>query len=145
MGSSYNTKRIKHANHNYETFLYLLREKDYKFLDWAITTAYYAANHYSKGKLFPHTEVIKGKKQTFNNFDDYFNVRYFGKKYSLHKALIALAYTEMDNSIAGALKRLHDLSDTARYHDYELSNHANKEDLKKSVQSKIDQIRDYCT
>lgn len=51
----------------------------------------------------------------------------------------------MDNRIAGAIKKLHDYSDTARYHDYNFSDHPNKVELKRDIQSKIDKVKDYCT
>ena len=58
--------------------------------------------------------------------------------------LIDLSYKELPKEIAGAIKKLHDLSDTARYHDYKLSRHGNKNDIKRDVQSKLDKVKSHC-
>lgn len=145
MASSYSTERIAHANHNYEAYLYLFNAENDEFLDWAITAAYYSANHYAKGKLFPHSEKIEEESKSFDDFEDYYNKLHRRTGRSLHKVLIDLAYKELPNKVAASIKKLHDLSDTARYHDYKLSNHGSKSKLKKDLQSKIDTVKNHCS
>lgn len=145
MASSYSTERIAHANHNYEAYLYLFKAESDKFLDWAITTAYYSANHYAKGKIFPHSEKVNDQKLSFDDFEDYYNKLHQRSDRSLHNVLIDLAYKELPKEIAAAIKKLHDLSNTARYHDYKLSNHGSKPKLKKDLQSKIDKVKAHCS
>ena len=140
---SYSSQRKEHALHNYEAFLYLIKAKDDQFLDWAITTAYYSANHYVKSKIFPVKE--NSKDIIYEEFDAYCIKKNKYKGRSLHKVLIDLAYRELPNEIAGSLKKLHDYSDTARYHDYKLSMHGKKDSLKKDIQSKMDKVKDFCT
>lgn len=145
MASSYSTKRKAQATHNYEAYQYLFKADRDEFLDWAVTAAYYSANHYAKSKIFPHTEKVDGDDSTFDNFEDYYNILHQKKGRSLHKVLIDLSYKELPTKIAASIKKLHDLSNTARYHDYKLSAYGSKDKLKDDLNAKIHVVKDHCS
>lgn len=108
---------LEHALHN-EACCNFLKE-DGRYQDWVITTAFYAALHFLKYKIFPFTE----DEQSHVDFDSY--CHFLKRRYKIsntihpHEVLRDLAERRA-KSISVRYENLFDLCRTARYHDYHL-------------------------
>lgn len=72
--------RLRHAQHNAGFCRFLLHTK---YNDWKVTSAFYAALHYVRNKIFPINErSFEGKTVVVKSFDEYqrsFNPKHLGK------------------------------------------------------------------
>lgn len=99
---------IEHAKHNEQTCNYLSGKQ--KFCDWAVTTAFYAALHYARHLMIPHTHT---NGSTYSCFDSF---------YSATKSTTENKHSFMKNyirnhhrSISVQYNQLYDLSHSSRY------------------------------
>lgn len=130
---SYNN--LDHAIHNEATCNYLSQKNDHN--DWVITTAFYAALHFSRHKLFPKKIVINGNKTTASNFENYCNLKNIYK--NKHKELRELIENDFPEDIASAYNQLMDNCFTARYSRYKYSNK-----ISRLSQKRLNAIKNYC-
>lgn len=105
-------KRWLHALHNEKVCETLSASGDCN--DWIITTAFYAALHFTASVLFPLQDT-RGSYNTIN--------QYYAKNekdcQNLHDAQIKLIHRQFPG-IADAYEHLHDMSHNARYIDYDV-------------------------
>ncbi len=116
MATSSHGNHKAHALHNEKAYQFL--KKKAEFIDWRVTTAFYAALHFVEHKLFPLTVTFAGKEQSFRSIEEYRN--FYGKR-SKHQARIHA----VKNNIKGCrteYKELFDLSMQARYRNYQFDN-----------------------
>ncbi len=107
---------LNHANHNKEVCEYL--NKDTKYGDWIITTAFYSALHFIDHKVFPlELPITKGSKVNFVSFESYYNFCKKNKDISKHKARTELV-EKLLPQISHHYNKLGDLCHHARYVDY---------------------------
>jgi hypothetical protein len=117
---------LDHALHNEACCNFL--KADGLYLDWVVTTAFYAALHFLKHKAFPLNE----DGQTHADFDSYCN--YLKKRHHInstihpHEVLRSLAERRFPK-ITVEYENLFDLCRTARYHNYKLDERFVKEAL----------------
>ena len=113
-------KKLDHAKHNAETCRFL--REDGKFLDWVVTTAFYAAIHYVDHALFPrqYPDPETGKVRRFESLDNLYRVYKNGSgnldKHSYRTLLVDDIFPEFSIDF----KKLRDLCSTARYNDYQV-------------------------
>lgn len=81
MATSSQENHKAHALHNEDVYRFLKEEKE--FIDWRVTTAFYASLHFVEHKLFPLTTTFAGKENSFESIEEYRN--FFGKR-SKHQA-----------------------------------------------------------
>ena len=109
--------REEHGKHNEELCIHLLEEG--KFNDWAVTTAFYAALHYSQGVLFP----LERETVRYSNFNDYY-LFYLKKRkrarLSKHAAVMEVVRNERPQAYS-PYKWLYDACMNARYKDFRIS------------------------
>ncbi|MDR0305658.1 MAG: hypothetical protein LBI42_02350 [Chitinispirillales bacterium] len=114
---------LDHAFHNEKVCKYLNKKSE--FADWVITTAFYSALHFLRGKLFPLEFGNGSRKIEIVDFDDYCIKN--GTTAGKHETLSNLVGEHLPELYAHYSK-LKSLSWTARYNCYEydrdLSNHA---------------------
>lgn len=107
-----------HALHNENACNFIHASKD--FPDWVITTAFYSALHFVNYEMFP----LDSLGTIFDNFEDYYSTRCFGKNISKHEATALLVGRYMKNS-RSRYRWLLDVCKTARYNNYNADpNHA---------------------
>ncbi len=112
--------RLDHAKHNAALAEQLFKEGIY--LDWVVTTAYYACNHYVKYHLFPLKDHGIGHlHQPLDNWNEYTYHKHPNDK---HAALCDLFYEKTNNStLRRDLKQLLNHCNGARYINYQVSPH----------------------
>ncbi len=134
--------RLDQAKHNEELCISI--DAMGKFPDWVITTAFYAAIHYLKFKIFPltveNTKRVEGESgiKIIATFEDYF-AEYFNSKDSRHSALNRLVKTYC-RDIAVEYKMLFDICWSARY-----TNYAVDPDLAIKAKEILGLIKTHCT
>jgi hypothetical protein len=116
MATSSQENHKAHALHNEDVYRFLKEEKE--FIDWRVTTAFYASLHFVEHKLFPLTTTFAGKENSFESIEEYRN--FFGKR-SKHQARIHAVKNNIKRCHTG-YKELFDLSMQARYRKYHFSN-----------------------
>ena len=135
MDTSTQERHKKHALHNEEVYIFLKQRKD--FIDWRITTAFYAALHFVEYKLFPLTITFAGKNKTLRSVEDYkefFSIR------SKHLARVHAVKNHI-NTCRAEFKDLFDFSMNARYRHYKFSN-INQIDVK--IEYSLKKIKKAC-
>ena len=105
-----------HALHNENVYQFLKKEPE--FIDWRVTTAFYAALHFVEHKLFPLATTFAGKDETFKTIEEY---RDFFSKRSKHQARVHAVKNNI-KPCRTEYKVLFDLSMQARYRRYKFSN-----------------------
>ena len=110
--------RLDHAKHNAALAEQLFKEGVY--LDWVVTTAYYACNHYIRFHLFPLKDHgISHVHHSLENWDEYVH---YARPKDKHAALCDLFYEKTKNSILRRdLKQLLNHCNSARYTNYQIS------------------------
>ena len=101
---------LSHARHNERACKHLLKAED-SFLDWVLTTAFYAAVHYVRHSLFP----LERDGHTYASLVDYC---YRTGRSESHMTVNHLVAEEMPSEVSGRYLRLYQLSRTARYNEY---------------------------
>ena len=131
-----NCNHIDQARHNEEVCNHL--SKYAGFSDWIITTAFYAATHYIRGKILPFTEIDKsGKNITFNDFESFYNAKRFahmGRHEFTYQFLV-----KYHPKIADDFKILKGLSTDARYINYQMGSKNSN-----NARALLRNIRNYC-
>ncbi|MDR2591321.1 MAG: hypothetical protein LBC59_00745 [Chitinispirillales bacterium] len=105
---------IDHALHNEKVCKYLNKKPENA--DWVITTAFYAALHFVRSKIFPFTATVDGKDITIADFNSYCLKKQISS--GKHRALFELVEEKMPQ-LADKFNHLKDISWTARYNRYE--------------------------
>ena len=106
---------LDHAQHNQKLAERLFEEG--VFLDWCVTVAYYACNHYAKYRLFPLGDHgIESLNSPIENLDDYCKYKGFTDK---HAALCDLFIERVDEKHGLSFRKLMNNCKTARYNNYE--------------------------
>ena len=123
-----NYTSLKHAEHNENTCNYLASDKN-MHNDWVITTAFYAALHYLRHKIFPSIINVA-------TFEDYCTQEsIYGKK---HKVMRNLVEDNCSDDIAAAYNQMLDISFTARYSKYKYGSK-----IAKLAQKRLISIKNY--
>ncbi len=130
-----NADNLEYAKHNEKACRYL--DKKQEFTDWVITTAFYAALHFVRYKIFPITRTLGGKKVKFNDFENYYRSNN-PLNVSKHLLLSDLVQ-ELHPTIAVDYDKLKDISWTARYNNYKYSR-----EVSNDAKSRLEKIRNYC-
>jgi hypothetical protein len=110
---------LDHGAHNKAAFDHLYPKKE--FVDWIITTAFYAALHYVDHKIFPIKYSEKGVQITFEDMDSYAVSaanRFSKDKHTCRLSLVKQKLPE----IYFEFNWLYSNSSTARYHNYDFKN-----------------------
>ena len=123
---------LSHGNHNKALSKQLFEGGTY--YDWVVTTSFYASLHFVKHIAFPgfKDDIFIDKKlhsQSFKSFDEYETAycedlknNKIQKRRSKHNLMIKIAFKCIrDNGLAAKYKGLKDVSDTARYLQYQTS------------------------
>ncbi|MBE9492093.1 MAG: hypothetical protein IMY70_04350 [Bacteroidetes bacterium] len=126
---------LDHANHNESTCYYLSKKNEHN--DWVITTAFYAALHFCRHKLFPKRLQIDGSIRIADTFEKYCELKGIYK--NKHKELRALIESDFPEDIASAYNQLMDNCFTARYSRYRFSNK-----ISRLSQRRLKAIKNYC-
>jgi len=105
---------LDHANHNTDLCDKLLNEGIY--LDWVVTTAFYAAMHYIDAKIYP----VKYKGIEYIDFATFYKVICKPSGISKHNGKIILS-TGHSNDLGEKYRYLHDACHSARYSRYLVS------------------------
>lgn len=129
-GSAAPSPRLSHARHNLAACELLRATGGYA--DWVVTTAFYAANHYVRARIFPLTENWLGQSVTDPTFGAYCSRR--GLKAD-HKQMKRLVRRHV-GSVASRYDRLLNASWGSRYNDYRVSAAVERtalEDLKEII------------
>lgn len=113
--SSTEPSRLSHARHNLDACELLRRQDGHS--DWVVTTAFYAANHYVRSKIFPVTEHWIDADVTDDTFGGYCTRR--GQK-SDHGQLKKLVRRHL-KPVYGRYTRLLEASWASRYNDYRIA------------------------
>ena len=112
---TYKSKRLAHARHN-EAVSNKLHDAG-GFGDWVITTAFYAALHFVKAKLFPLQYVHpQDGAQVYPTFESFYGTGLILK--GKHDTLYCLVKKQCPQ-IAPEYRQLLDTCLTSRYFDYE--------------------------
>lgn len=130
-----NYNNLDHAIHNEATCNYLSNGNNHN--DWVITTAFYAALHFCRHKLFPKEIKIDGSNTIANNFENYCNLKNIYR--NKHKELRILIENDFPVDIASAYNQLMDNCFTARYSRYKYSNK-----ISRLSQKRLKAIKNYC-
>jgi hypothetical protein len=112
-----NSRNIEHADHNREVYLYLVNKPE--FCDWIITTAFYSAVHYVRSIMLPCEPATKKGKIVINDFESMFN--HFRKESEGRHGFQLNWIRDHYPEIRVHYRRLHELSNEARYINYQLS------------------------
>lgn len=122
---------LSHARHNEQACKHLLGAEG-SFLDWVLTTAFYAAVHYVRHSIFP----LERNGHTYVSLVDYC---YRTGNSESHSTVNGLVAEEMPDKIAGRYLRLYQLSRTARYNEYQTP-------VSTCLQAvgDLEKIREYC-
>lgn len=112
MATSTQENHKNHALHNEKVYQFLKQKKE--FIDWRVTTSFYASLHFVEFKLFPLTTTFAGKKETFQSIEEFRN--FFGEK-SKHAARVRAVKDHL-KECRTEYKELFDLSMTSRYRHY---------------------------
>ena len=110
--STLSNKREAHALHNEKVCNTLHSAGECN--DWIVTTAFYAALHFTASRLFPFRDA-KGK---YDSINQYFNANK-EKCLSKHDAQVQLVHEKMPG-IGDAYEHLYETSQNARYVDYQI-------------------------
>jgi len=107
-----------------------------EFFDWVVTTAFYAALHYTQHEIFPYKESLV----THSTFDSYYgSLKKNNGKPTKHDAQIALTSRAIPG--AGAHYRfLHDNSWTARYRSYKVP-----KSVAETARKRLQFLKGFCT
>lgn len=109
-------KNLEHAKHNERVCNFLNQKAE--FADWIITTAFYAALHYTRHYLFPIHLTINNKVKLFDDFDKcYHYCKHNGENKDKHTFLLNLIEDNCEE-IADDYNYLLDMSKNARYINY---------------------------
>lgn len=135
MGTSSQENHKDQALHNEDVYNFLKQRKD--FIDWRVTTAFYAALQFVEHKLFPLITSFAGKEETFNNIEEYRD--FYGKR-SKHVARVHAVKTNI-KSCRAEYKDLFDLSMNARYRQYKFDN---PEQVDKKIDRCLAKIKKAC-
>lgn len=101
---------IEQAEHNEKVCNYISAKKD--FGDWVITTAFYSAIHYIRHMVLPHTSG----EFVYHDFEELFaNCK--RDKEGRHGFQLSFVRKNHD-AISVDYKRLHEMSENARYNCY---------------------------
>lgn len=103
----------EHANHNEKTCNYL--KKHVQYSDWVIITAFYAAMHYVRHLMVP--QVIN--ETECNDFEKIFLLKKsIGEgRHGFQSSWVAINHA----GISVEYNRLYEMSEFARYHNYEFT------------------------
>ena len=111
-----NSRNLEHAQHNEKAYRYLCLHPE--FSDWIITTAFYSAIHYIRHRMFPFEAQLKnGKIHKFDDFESLFNS--FRKDGEGRHGFQLNWVRDHYGGISRHYRRLHELSNEARYFNYE--------------------------
>jgi hypothetical protein len=128
----------QHAEHNEKACDYL--HSCANFPDWVITTSFYSSLHYLRHKLFPFKIVVKKVPIKVEDFDHFHSVsNATGKRLGRHERFQKLVEDKCPKEISFNYVRLLELSNSARYTDYNYEN-IFVEDAKK----KLNSIKAFC-
>jgi hypothetical protein len=108
---------LEHANRNTELCDKLLTEGVY--LDWVITTAFYAAMHYIDSKIYPTN--YNGNE--YKDFYSYYESECKKSNINKHSAKKKL-FTNHNSDLGEKYKYLYDACQSARYEKYNVSSGA---------------------
>lgn len=125
----------EHAEHNEEVFNYL--RQDLNYIDWVITTAFYAALHYVEFSVFPLKLNFAGKPKEFKNLEEYHD--FIGKK-GKHQTRLKIVKDEL-SACRRFYEELFSLCMTARYHDYKFNN---PKQIEKRVEKCLSKVKKTC-
>jgi hypothetical protein len=132
-----NSRNLEHAKHNEEVYRYLYNKPE--FCDWIITTAFYSAIHYVRHKMVPCELTLKdGKTHKFEDFESLFasHRRSEEGRHGFQLRWIRDNHGEISISY----RRLHELSNEARYLNYQFETTG----LIPDINSQLKKIRLYC-
>lgn len=121
---------VSHANHNTKVCSYLSKKEI--FSDWIITTAFYAALHYTRAIMLP----CEHDGHVITDFEVYYSkCKDLGEgRHGFQKKYVLINFPEISN----AYSRLHDLSVTARYTRFEFGR-----DTSLTAMSHMNLIKDF--
>jgi hypothetical protein len=131
-----NSRNREHAEHNRVVYQYLSEKPE--FCDWIITTAFYSSIHYVRNRMLPHTIKVKSGTKSFSDFEAlYYHFRKDNEgRHGFQLNWVRDHYPE----IKSRYRRLHELSNEARYIDYQISPAVLPE-----IEEHLETIRSYCT
>ena len=108
-------QRLDHAEHNLKLANKLLEEGE--FLDWVVTSSFYAAIHYCRYKLFPLEDKNTPGTSLCDNFDQFtYENRLNGK----HQVLADLIRINLDRDLYLKFKILKSSAMTSRYSNHDI-------------------------
>ena len=126
--------RLAQALHNEQACLFI--DTNGSFNDWVVTTAFYAAIHFVKYKIFPLT-IHEGKIEIIDSFEQYFG-KYYNPHDSKHAAILKLVKVECIH-ISLEYRELKDICWGTRYTDYRVD-----PDIARRAKEILGVIKTYC-
>ena len=130
-----NLRNFQHAEHNREVYLYLCQKPE--FCDWIITTAFYSAIHYVRFRMLPFEVTYKTTKTVYSEFESLFNALRKDNegRHGFQLKWVGTHYSEIKFSY----RRLHELSNEARYINYQFPS-----EIIPEIYTHLERIRIFC-
>jgi hypothetical protein len=131
-----NSNNLHHAEHNEEACKYLRKKPDY--LDWVVTTAFYASLHYLRHKMLPVTMEGNNGKLIYTEFESFFNACKSPSqgRHGFQQEKV----NELFPEISSAYSHLKDICFTARYVNYKCDR-----ELSELAYRRLLAIKEFCT